>query len=41
MKSELVREVAFYEEHFRNFYQGLDKRAKLKSRLDYQPFVNS
>lgn len=30
MKSELVREVAFYEEHFRNFYQELDKRAKLK-----------
>ena len=30
MKSELVREVVFYGEHFQNFYQGLDKKAKLK-----------
>ena len=25
-----VREVAFFGEHFRIFYQGLDKKAKLK-----------
>ncbi len=25
-----VREVAFFGEHFRNFYHGLDKKAKLK-----------
>ncbi len=30
MKSIFVREVAFFGEHFRNFYQGLDKKAKLK-----------
>ena len=30
MKSMFVREVAFFGEHFRNFYQGLDKKAKLK-----------
>lgn len=30
MKSKFVREVAFFWEHFRNFYQGLDKKAKLK-----------
>ena len=25
-----VREVAFFGKHFRNFYHGLDKKAKLK-----------
>ena len=30
MKSMFVREVAFFGEHFRIFYQGLDKKAKLK-----------
>jgi phage-related protein len=30
MKSNFVREVAFYGENFRNFYQELDKKAKLK-----------
>ena len=30
MKSELVREVVFYGEHFRKFHQGLDRKAKLK-----------
>lgn len=30
MKSNFIREVVFYREHFRNFYQGLDKRTKLK-----------
>ena len=30
MKSDFVREVVFYGEHFRDFYQGLNKRAKLK-----------
>ena len=30
MKSYFVREVVFYGAHFRNFYQGLDKKAKLK-----------
>ena len=30
MNSEFVREVFFYGDHFRNFYQGLDKKAKLK-----------
>ena len=30
MKSDFVREVVFYGEHFRNFYQGLDKKTKLK-----------
>lgn len=28
--SEIVREVVFYGEHFRNFYQTLDKKTKLK-----------
>ncbi|MCB9311004.1 MAG: type II toxin-antitoxin system RelE/ParE family toxin [Lewinellaceae bacterium] len=30
MKSDFLREVIFYGEHFRNFYQGLDKKTKLK-----------
>ena len=30
MKPMFVREVALFGEHFRNFYQGLDKKAKLK-----------
>lgn len=30
MKSNLVREVVFYGEYFRDFYQGLDKKTKLK-----------
>lgn len=30
MKSDFVREVVFYGEHFRDFYQGLDKKTKLK-----------
>lgn len=30
MNFNLVREVAFYGAHFRNFYQGLNKKAKLK-----------
>lgn len=30
MKSELVREVVFYGEHFRDFYQDLDNKTKLK-----------
>jgi phage-related protein len=33
MKSMFVRKVAFFGEHFRNFYQGLDKKAKLKVNL--------
>jgi hypothetical protein len=30
MKSTFVREVAFFGEYFRNFYQGLDIKANLK-----------
>ena len=30
MKSDFVREVVLYDEHFRAFYQRLDKRTKLK-----------
>lgn len=30
MKSDFVREVVFYGEHFRDFYQLLDKKTKLK-----------
>jgi phage-related protein len=30
MKSDFVREVVFYGEHFRDFYHGLDKKTKLK-----------
>ncbi len=30
MKSELVREVIFYGDYFWIFYQGLDKKTKLK-----------
>jgi phage-related protein len=30
MKSDFVREVVFYGAHFRDFYQGLDTKAKLK-----------
>jgi hypothetical protein len=30
MNSDFVREVALYGDHFRNFYQGLDKKARLK-----------
>lgn len=30
MRSDFVREVVFYGLHFREFYQGLDKRTKLK-----------
>ena len=30
VKSDIVREVVFYGEHFQDFYQGLDKKAKLK-----------
>ncbi len=30
MKSDFVREVVFYGEHFRDFYQDLDKKTKLK-----------
>ena len=31
MKSDFVREVVFYSENFRDFYQGLDKRLNLRS----------
>jgi phage-related protein len=30
MKSDIVREVVFYGLHFQNFYQGLDRKVKLK-----------
>lgn len=30
MKSDFVREVVFYGAHFGDFYQGLDKKTKLK-----------
>jgi hypothetical protein len=30
MNSDFVREVVFYGEHFPDFYQGLDRKAKLK-----------
>jgi len=30
MKSDFVREVVFYGEYFRDFYQGLDKKTKQK-----------
>lgn len=30
MKSDFVREVVFYGEHFRDFHQCLDKKTKLK-----------
>ena len=30
MKSELVREVKFYGDYFKHFYEGLDRKVKLK-----------